>query len=122
MTEASEQKRKRGGQPGNKNAVGLKPLTDCLRRAVLAKDGKLARELADKLVRMAMKGNVIAWRELADRVDGKVPQAVEMSGPNGGAIQLNDADAQFDRAKRLAFVLAQGTIAKAKASADASHA
>lgn len=121
MTDSEKPKRKRGGQPGNMNAAGLKPLSDALRRAVLAGEGKVARQLADKLVSMARKGNVPAWRELCDRVEGKVPQAVEMSGPDGGAITLNDADAQFNRARRVAFMLAQGAIAKAKGQADAAH-
>ena len=116
MTEPEKPKRKRGAQPGNKNAVGFKPLTDALRRALLAGDGKITRQLADKLVNMARKGNVTAWRELCDRVEGKVPQAVEMSGPDGSAIPIDDANAQFNRARKLAFILAQGALAKAQAS------
>jgi hypothetical protein len=34
------------------------------------------REVADALVKEAVGGNVIAIKEIADRLDGKVPQAV----------------------------------------------
>jgi hypothetical protein len=38
--------------------------------------GTRLRAVADALVRKAMDGDVPAIREVADRIDGKVPQAV----------------------------------------------
>ncbi len=34
------------------------------------------REVADAMVKEAIAGNVVAIKEIADRLDGKVPQAV----------------------------------------------
>lgn len=42
--------------------------------------GDKLRAVADTLVRKAIEGDVSAIREIADRLDGKVPAAVEMSG------------------------------------------
>lgn len=44
------------------------------------------RRVADKLVAAAMEGDVTALKEIGDRVEGKSLQAVEHSGPDGGAI------------------------------------
>jgi hypothetical protein len=38
------------------------------------------RRVADKLVQNAVAGEIAAIREIADRWDGKVPQAVDVSG------------------------------------------
>lgn len=71
-----------GAPRGNKNATKGKFWTDALRRAVLENDGKKLRRLADKLVAVAMKGNVHALRELGDRFEGKPSQAIV--GADGG--------------------------------------
>lgn len=110
-----------GGQPGNKNAVRAKRFRNALERA-LAREGKGdmdvgLNKLADTLVREAKKGEAWAMKEVADRIDGRVPQAVEMTGEGGGEIVVRDASTTMGIARRVAFVLARGAIAAAAAKA-----
>jgi hypothetical protein len=55
-----------------------KPFRDALRAAIADTDGefKKLRKVADALVFKANQGDVAAIREIADRLDGKVPQAI----------------------------------------------
>lgn len=76
-----------GAPKGNRNAAKGRFWTDALRRAVLENDGKKLRKLADKLVAVAMKGNVHALRELGDRFEGKPAQAIV--GADGGDIKAH---------------------------------
>lgn len=71
-----------GAPVGNKNATKNRPWEEALRRALLAEDGQKLRALAEKLIERALSGEVSALREIGDRVDGKVPQAV--TGVDGG--------------------------------------
>lgn len=75
-----------GGQPGNKNATKNKVWIAALNRAVVQDDGKKLRAAAEKLLDLAVEGDVGALRELGDRLDGKVAQAI--TGADGGAIQI----------------------------------
>lgn len=70
----------RGGQPGNKNASKNKPITDAIRRALLADDGKLVRELAEALIRRAIEQSDTAAKEILERSDGKVKDELGLSG------------------------------------------
>ena len=46
------------------------------------------RHLADKfLTEIEENGNIQGYKELADRVDGKAVQSVELGGPDGGPIE-----------------------------------
>ena len=80
-----------GGAPlGNDNAARGALFGGALRR-VLAEAGtnrEKLLEIADALVAKAMSGDVPAIKEIADRIDGKVPQGVNHSGPNGGPVQV----------------------------------
>lgn len=63
-----------------------KPFRDALMMAIAdaGEDRKALRAVAAKLLKKAEEGDMNAIKELADRVDGKVPQAVmndEESGP-----------------------------------------
>jgi len=60
-----------------------KPFRDALRAAMFADNHKKLRQLAEKLFERAMEGEVPAIREIADRLDGKPPQAVV--GDDAGA-------------------------------------
>jgi hypothetical protein len=68
------------GQSGNPG--GRPKSAKLLRDALLVElkksvDGvELIQLVAQKLVELAMAGNVAAIKEIADRVDGKVPQAI----------------------------------------------
>ena len=68
---------------GNKNATKNKPIAEAIQRVLLAKDGKKLRALAEALVDRAIKSDTRAACEVADRVEGKVTQPLEGSGPEG---------------------------------------
>jgi hypothetical protein len=70
----------RGGQPGNQNATKSKPFWHAIDRAIAQEDGRRLREAAEKLLNAAAAGESWAIKELADRLDGKAHQAVEVSG------------------------------------------
>jgi hypothetical protein len=65
---------------GNANSgrKAEKPFRDALRMALkeAGEDHKALRMIAAKLIEMAASGDMQAIRELADRTDGKVPQAI----------------------------------------------
>lgn len=77
-----------GAPIGNKNGAGPRDraFSDAIRRVVLAKDGEKLRKLATVLVDKGLSGDVTALREIADRIEGKVPQG--LVGPEGGALQI----------------------------------
>ena len=68
-----------GGQPGNNNAGKNKPFWRALDRAIVQDDGKRIREAAEKLLDLASRGEQWAVKELADRLDGKAAQSIELS-------------------------------------------
>jgi Family of unknown function (DUF5681) len=71
------------GQIANPAGAGStgrgKPFTDALMRALLQEDGKKLRAIAEKLIEQAMNGDVSALREIADRVEGRSKQSVEVA-------------------------------------------
>lgn len=90
---AKEDTQFKPGQSGNPGGRPKdRPLTDALRRALALeiadkRKGKTkADQIAVALVNKAAEGDVPAYREIADRVEGKVPQAQEISGADGGPI------------------------------------
>ena len=77
--------------PGNQWSD--KAWRDAIRLAVMRahedpKKGKKLAALADALVDAGLDGDVPALKEIGDRLDGKVAQALEHSGPAGSAIPL----------------------------------
>lgn len=71
-----------------------KPFRDALRLAVKRKGDDVAKgkskldRIAARLVTEAMDGDVPAAKEIADRLDGKVPQAVVGGGEDDPAIRV----------------------------------
>src|SRR5262245_34494624 len=67
-------------QPGNKLAAGPRPrpFRDALRVEIQAagQDQQALRRIARKLLEMAYEGDMQAIVELANRIDGKVPQPI----------------------------------------------
>lgn len=65
---------------GNQNSGRRqeKPFRDALRMelAAVGDDSKALRMIAQKLIEKASEGDLQAIKELADRTDGKVPQAI----------------------------------------------
>ena len=47
-----------------------------------------AEAIAEKLAKKALAGDIPAAREIADRAEGKARQAMEVSGPEGGPLDL----------------------------------
>jgi hypothetical protein len=72
-----------------KDRTNPKPFRDALIRAIKSKgaDDKALVRVAHSLLRQASKGNVPAIKELADRLDGKVPQGL-IADEDGGPIVL----------------------------------
>lgn len=50
--------------------------------AAAGEDQKALRAIADQLIAKAMEGDMQAIKELADRMDGKVPQVVQGDDEN----------------------------------------
>lgn len=70
----------KGGQEGNNNAGRGKLWNDALRKAIVQDDALRLRKAAEQLLDKAAEGEAWAIRELADRLDGKAFQSVELSG------------------------------------------
>lgn len=67
---------------------------DAVRRAVKRRmenaEGKPQKieRLADQLIDFALEGNGWAFREIGERLDGKAPAGLNISGADGGPIQV----------------------------------
>lgn len=70
------------GNPGGRS--NEKHWREAVNRAVarMAKSGKstILERIADRCVRMALKGDIQAIKEIGDRMDGKSPQATILMG------------------------------------------
>jgi hypothetical protein len=87
-----------GAPLGNKNGAKKRlPWQQALKRALTklaADDGEdkpnyrrgLDR-VAKQVVKQAVDGNKEAWQEIANRIEGKPSQALEISGPDGEPLQ-----------------------------------
>lgn len=70
-----------GAPLGNKNAAKIRLFDDAFRRALKQRDldhedGATLRRIADKIIDLALAGDVSAFREARDTVDGKPAQAI----------------------------------------------
>ena len=83
-----------------------KPFRDALRMEIssMGADFKGLRTIARALIDNAKSGDSPSIREIADRIDGKVPQAI-VGDDEYDPIQVEATDA--DRAKALAALLAK---------------
>lgn len=67
------------GESGNPfGLIREKKFLGALERAIAQSDGKLLRQAAEKLLKMAALGESWAIQQLADRLDGKPTQQVDM--------------------------------------------
>lgn len=73
---------KRGAQLGNQNAVHDKPWRRAIDRALRkrSRTGQMEAldEIADKFLESVMAGDMQAFKELGDRLDGRPHQTVAM--------------------------------------------
>ncbi len=87
-------------KPGHSGNAGGRPkktpLTDACRE-VLAKavpddpaGQTYAEAIAERLASAALAGNIPAAREIADRAEGKARQSMEVSGPDGRALDVRN--------------------------------
>jgi len=90
-------------------AIDKKEFAAALRRVLLqpaAAEYALTPEstrldlVAMRLVKDAHAGNFAAVREIADRIDGKAVQSTELTGADGGAINVNVERADVELVKR----------------------
>lgn len=56
---------------------------------------------------------IAAVKELLDRSEGRVAQAVELTGKNGGAVEVKDIT-PLETARRVAFLLASAPVIDAE--------
>lgn len=91
------------GQSGNPRGRPKKgsALSECLRWAadqpVSEQDRRTrAQAASDALLAAALAGDVPALKLLFDRIDGPVAQPVQHSGPEGGPVILQWAEAEPD--------------------------
>ena len=69
------------GQSGNPKGRPIsKPLTEALKTALAADNGAAIQELVAVAVKKARQGDFRFWREILDRVDGKVTDRLEVTG------------------------------------------
>ena len=73
-----------GAPLGNQNAAKAKKWAAAVERALCKRSGKELAEalddLADKFIAAVEGGDINGYRELADRLDGKPAQQVQLSG------------------------------------------
>lgn len=75
----------KGGKPDKlmRDALMVAVNEDC----PIRKTRKI-RLIAEKLVDMAVEGDIQAIKEINDRIDGKAPQAVSVGDDDGGPVKL----------------------------------
>jgi|APFre7841882724_1041349.scaffolds.fasta_scaffold29216_2 hypothetical protein len=69
-----------GAPLGNRNQSKTKPWSDAIRRALARRErtgsGANLNRLAEALLDRAAEGDLVALRELGDRLDGKAAQSI----------------------------------------------
>lgn len=75
---------KRGGQPGNNNAAKAKQWSAAIERVLRKRAGrdkaKALDEMAEKFLTAVENGDISAWKEFGDRMEGKPSQQLVLAG------------------------------------------
>ncbi len=75
---------KKGGQLGNQNAASQKPWKAAIERALakrsLASKRAAIDDLAERFLQSCDEGDIPAFKELGDRLEGRAVQAVDIGG------------------------------------------
>lgn len=66
-------------------------------RRVAAQDPEKLRKIAEALYAKAADGDVQAAKEIGDRLDGKVAQALALMGEDGGPVQFQQIERKIVR-------------------------
>lgn len=102
------------GQSGNPSGgqKRVKPFAEALRieLAAVGEDQKALRKIAANLIKLAHDGGELAAiKEIADRLDGKVPQAVHTGQDDeAGPMQVDGMTDPVEMVRTIAFALAKG--------------
>ena len=99
-----------------------KPFRDALRMELAAagEDHKALRAIARNLIQLAQvpeKEALPSIAQIADRLDGKVPQAI-VGDDEHDAINVSHTIEPMDAARRIAFALARGQRSKPEPGKD----
>jgi hypothetical protein len=92
--------RKSGAQPGNRNATKGLPFREALDKALKQGDPNRLRNIAEKLLAMAADGDLEAVKEVANRLDGRPGQRVEIKSTESVADRLMAAEARLKRLRK----------------------
>ena len=97
-------------QPGQSGNPGGRPkkrlLDEALEDLLASNDAQAARDVAAALLKRARKGDIRAIQLIAERTQGKPKRAIEISGPEGGALEIDYmTDEQLDQ--RINELIAQ---------------
>ena len=77
------------GQSGNPaGGAKVKRFFAALERAIAQEDGKKLRDAADKLLELAAVGEPWAVQMLADRLDGKPAQQLQLQGDESQPLKI----------------------------------
>jgi HPt (histidine-containing phosphotransfer) domain-containing protein len=106
------------GVSGNPGGRPKKKLIDqALEELLLSNDSELAVTIAKKLLVRAKSGEVKAIQLVAERVQGKPRAKMEVSGPDGGELQLlNMTDDQID--ERMAELIEEWNATRKMTDSD----
>jgi Family of unknown function (DUF5681) len=81
-------------KPGQSGNPGGRPkgrlIDEALEELLLSNDSELALAIAKKLLARAKTGEVKAIQLVAERVQGKPKRQLELSGPDGGPLDIHN--------------------------------
>jgi len=91
-------KKRRGNPAGRSKNYVLTDIMNAIGNEVDPKTGKTYFQVAaEAMPSKAFRGDVQAFREIADRVEGKPRQRLELSGPDGSQIPIGTSIEDLDR-------------------------
>ncbi len=95
-----------------------KPFRDALRLEIAAAqdadDLRSLRRIAKAFLTKCAEGDVPAIKELADRLDGKVPQAIVGDDAEAPITVQSSEEANLETARRIAFLLAKAAATQSE--------
>lgn len=89
-----------GAPAGNQNAAKAKKWTAAIERALARRYGKklvdALDDLADQFIAAVEKGDLAAFKELGDRLEGKPSQQIDLGNKDGEPLILKFQSADDD--------------------------